>query len=154
MTLSTAISAAELKIGYVQVDQILKEAPQTAISGKKLEKEFGPKTAELDQLKDKIQAKENNLNKNALTLKESDRRDQERDLEALKIEFQRKQRALREDINSRKNEELSKLQDEINTAVKKVAEAENYDLIVYSGVAYAKAEIDVTDKVLKSLGKK
>lgn len=149
-----AVVAAELKIGYVQVDKILKEAPQTAVSGKKLEKEFSPKTTELDQLRDKIQAKENNLSKNALTLKESDRREQERDIEAMKIEFQRKQRALREDINSRKNEELSKLQDEINTAVKKVAEAENYDLIVYSGVAYAKAEIDLTDKVLKSLGKK
>ena len=37
--------AAELKIGYVQVDKILQEAPQTAETGKKLEKEFSPRTA-------------------------------------------------------------------------------------------------------------
>jgi outer membrane protein len=36
--------AAELKIGYVQVDKILQEAPQTAETGKKLEKEFSPST--------------------------------------------------------------------------------------------------------------
>jgi len=151
---SMSVSAAELKIGYVQVDKILKEAPQTSESGKKLEKEFSPKTQELDRLSDQIKAKEQSLEKDALTLAETDRRNKERAIDTMKTEFQRKQRELREDINLRKNEELSKLQDRINAAVKTVAEEENYDLIVYSGVAYAKKEIDLTDKVLKSLGKK
>ena len=38
---------AEIKIGFVQIDQILKQAPQTAISTKKLEKEFKAKTDKL-----------------------------------------------------------------------------------------------------------
>ena len=38
------VNSAELKIGYVQVDKILQEAPQTAESGKKLEKEFAPRS--------------------------------------------------------------------------------------------------------------
>ena len=33
--LSLNLHAAELKVGYVQVDKILQEAPQTAESGKK-----------------------------------------------------------------------------------------------------------------------
>ncbi len=33
-SLSTGLTAAELKVGYVQVDKILQEAPQTAESGK------------------------------------------------------------------------------------------------------------------------
>ncbi len=89
-----------------------------------------------------------------MTISESDRRNKERDLSNLKIEFQRKQRELREDINLRKNEELSVLQDRINKAVTTVAEAEGYDLVVYGGVAFATKKIDITDKVLKSLGKK
>ena len=40
--LSANAGAAELKIGYVQVDKILQDAPQTAESGKKLEREFSP----------------------------------------------------------------------------------------------------------------
>jgi outer membrane protein len=35
-----------------------------------------------------------------------------------------------------------------------VAETEGYDLVVYSGVAFASKKVDITDKVLKSLGKK
>ena len=44
--------------------------------------------------------------------------------------------------------------DRINKAVTSVAEAEGYDLVVYSGVAFASKKVDITDKVLKSLGKK
>ncbi len=152
--IATAAQAAELKVGYVQVDKILQEAPQTAESGKKLEKEFGPRTQELDRMQKQIKDIESSLDKDSLTMSETERRNKERDISNLKIEFQRKQRELREDVNLRKNEELGSLQDRINKAVTSVSEAEGYDLVIYGGVAYASKKVDITDKVLKSLGKK
>ncbi len=143
--------AAELKVGYVQVDKILKEAPQTAESGKKLEREFSPRSLELDKMKKQIATIESELDQESLALSEVDRRNKQRKASNLKIEFQRKQRELREDINIRKNEELSVLQDRINNAVKTVSESEGYDLVMYGGVAYASNKIDITDKVLKLL---
>ena len=94
------------------------------------------------------------LDKDSLTMSETDRKNKERDVSNIKIEFQRKQRELREDVTMRKNEELAALQDRINKAVTSVSETEGFDLVVYSGVAYASKKIDITDKVLKSLGKK
>ena len=154
LTSALSISAAEVKVGYVQVDKILQDAPQTAESGKKLEKEFSPRSQELDRMQKQIKDLQTSLDKESLTLSESARRDKERDLSNIKIEFQRKQRQLREDVNLRKNEELSLLQDRINKAVTTVSEAEGYDLVVYGGVAYASKKVDITDKVLKALGKK
>lgn len=151
---SAVASAAELKVGYVQVDKILQDAPQTSESGKKLEREFSPRTQELERMQKQIKDVDSALDKDGLTMSESDRRNKERDVANLKLEFQRKQRELREDINLRKNEELSSLQDRINKAVTSVAETEGYDLVVYSGVAFASKKIDITDKVLKMLGKK
>ena len=139
------VNSAELKIGYVQVDKILQEAPQTAESGKKLEKEFAPRSQELERMQKQIKDIETSIDKDALTMSEADRKNKERDASNLKIDFQRKQRELREDVN---------LQDRINKAVTAVSEAEAYDLVVYGGVAYANKKIDITDKVLKSLGKK
>ena len=152
--ISVSAVSAELKVGYVQVDKILQEAPQTAESGKKLEREFSPRSLELDRMSKQIKDIETALDKDGLTISETDRRNKERDAQNLKIEFQRKQRELREDINLRKNEELGSLQDRVNKAVQTVAESEGFDLVVYSGVAYASKKIDVTDKVLKLLGKK
>jgi outer membrane protein len=149
---SFSTSAADLKIGYVQVDKLLQEAPQTAETGKKLEKEFSPRSLELDKLNKQIKAIESSLDSDGVSMSEVDRRNKERDVTNRKLEFQRKQRELREDINLRKNEELAILQDRINKAVSTVAESERYDLVVYGGVAYASKKIDITDKVLKLLG--
>ena len=154
VTFAIAAQSAELKVGYVQVDKILQEAPQTAESGKKLEREFSPRSQELDRMAKQIKDLETALDKEGLTISEAERRNKERDVQNIKIEFQRKQRELREDINLRKNEELGSLQDRVNKAVQSVSEAEGYDLVVYSGVAYASKKIDITDKVLKMLGKK
>ena len=52
--LSANVGAAELKIGYVQVDKILQDAPQTAESGKKLEREFSPRSLDLDKMQKQI----------------------------------------------------------------------------------------------------
>ncbi len=143
-----------MKIGFVNVEQILKDAPQTAESGKKLEKEFSGRQQELERMVKQIKDHETSLEKDSLTMSETDRRNKERDLSNVKIEFQRKQREMREDVNLRKNEELGALQERINKAVTAVAEAEGYDLVVYSGVAYSSKKVDITDKVLKNLGKK
>lgn len=151
---ATCSYAAEIKVGYVQVDKILQEAPQTLETGKKLEKEFSPRSIDLDKLQKQLRELESQLDKDASGLSNAEKRTKERDITNLKLEFQRKQRELREDINLRKNEELALLQDRINKAVQTVAENDNYDLIVYSGVAYASKKIDITDKVLKLLGKK
>ncbi len=154
MAFALCAQSAELKVGYVQVDKILQEAPQTAESGKKLEREFSPRSQELDRMAKQIKDLEAVLDKDGLTITETERRNKERDVQNIKIEFQRKQRELREDINLRKNEELGSLQDRINKAVQTVAKAESYDLVMYSGVAYAADKIDITEKVLKLLGKK
>jgi len=154
VTFAANAQSADLKVGYVQVDKILQEAPQTAESGKKLEREFSPRSQELDRMAKQIKDLEATLDKEGLTISEAERRNKERDVQNIKIEFQRKQRELREDINLRKNEELGSLQDRVNKAVQSVSEAEGYDLVVYSGVAYASKKIDITDKVLKTLGKK
>ena len=42
-----SINAEELKIGIVDVNKILKDAPQTLSANKKLEKEFSSKTEKL-----------------------------------------------------------------------------------------------------------
>ncbi len=144
----------DVKVGFVNVEQILKDAPQTAESGKKLEKEFSARQQELERMAKQIKDHETSLDKESLTLSETDRRNKERDVANLKIEFQRKQRELREDANLRKNEELQAIQERVNKAVTAVAEAEGYDLVIYGGIAYASKKADITDRVLKSLGKK
>ncbi len=154
LILASLSAYADLKVGFVQVDKILQDAPQTIESNKKLEKEFSSRTDKLKADVKSLKEKEAAFSKDAITMKESERDAKEKLLSQLRVDVQRKERELREDINIRRNEELGGLQEQINKAVTTVAKAENFDLILYNGVAYASEKIDITDKILKSLGKK
>ena len=152
--LSSLSAYADLKVGYVEVQKILQEAPQTIEINKKLEKEFNVRS---DKLKTDIKTlndRQTAFNKDSLAMKDSEKESKVKGLDQLRIDIQRKDRELKEDFNIRKNEELAALQDQVNKAVTSVAKAEGYDLVVYNGVAYANEKIDITDKILKSLGKK
>jgi outer membrane protein len=152
--LASLTAYADLKVGFVQVDKILQEAPQTIESNKKLEKEFSARTEKLKADVKALKERETAFSKDALTMKDSERDAKDKALAQLRVDAQRKERELREDINIRRNEELGGLQEQINKAVTSVAKAESFDLVLYNGVAYASEKIDITDKILKSLGKK
>ena len=141
------------KIGYVVVEKVLKDAPETAASNKKLEKEFKSRTDGLQKKVKDVQAKEKDFKKNSLTMSDSDKQKAQKKIQNMKIEVQRVERELREDIDIRRREEIGKLQQKINEAIEDLAEKEKYDLILYQGVAFASKEIDITDKLIKILGK-
>ena len=61
--LSLTSSAEALKIGIVDVNKILKEAPQTISANKKLEKEFNSRTEKLKQKVKELQADEKKISK-------------------------------------------------------------------------------------------
>ena len=140
------------KIGYVVVEKVLKDAPQTAASNKKLEKEFKSRTDGLQKKVKAIQKQEKDFNKNSVTMAAADRQKAQKKIQNSKIEIQRIERELREDIDIRSREEIGKLQQKINEAIEEMAKTDKYDLILYQGVAYASKEIDITDKLIKVLG--
>ena len=140
------------KIGYVVVEKVLKDAPQTAASNKKLEKEFKSRTDGLQKKVKAIQKQEKDFNKNSVTMAAADRQKAQKKIQNSKIEIQRLERELREDIDIRRREEIGKLQEKINEAIEEMAKTDKYDLILYQGVAYASKEIDITDKLIKVLG--
>ncbi|NDB70438.1 MAG: OmpH family outer membrane protein [Methylocystaceae bacterium] len=90
------------------------------------------------------------LEKDGLTMSESDRRSKEQELGRQTREFQRLQREFREDLNLRRNEELSALFERANKVIKQIAESEKYDLIIQEAV-YRSTRIDITEKVIKAL---
>ena len=149
---NVSIVSAEVKIGFVEIQKILKGAPQTVLANKKLEKEFTKRTAKLKKSVKKINVKEKQFNKDRMTLSESDRAKKQREIQSLKIEAQRTERELREDVDIRRREEIAKVQKQVNRAVEKVAKEQSYDLVLYQGVAYAGKSVDITNTIIKALG--
>jgi len=145
------VSASEsVKIGYVNTQRIFRDAPTAVKAAKKIEAEFSRRDQELQGIAKQLQGLQQSLEKNAVTMTETDRRAKERELNELSREFQRKQREFREDLNLRQNEENAAIIEKANKAIKQLAEAEKFDLIVQD-VVWASPKLDITEKIIKAL---
>jgi outer membrane protein len=147
----TNLAFAELKLGFVRVDQILKEAPQAAASNKKLESEFKVRTEKLKKEISDLNKEEQDFRKESITLSDSQKEKKQKTIQQTRIDIQRSERELREDIDLRRREEINQLQNKVTQVIESLAKKEKYDLIFYTGVAYSSDTVDMTSKVLKAL---
>ena len=147
----SGVVLADSKIGFVNSQKILNDAPQAARAKKKIEKDFEPRDQELQRIAKQLKSMQENIDRNAVTMAEGERRTKEREFSDLNREFQRKQREFREDLSQRQNEEMAAIFERVNKIIKQLAEAEKYDIIFQEAV-YANPRIDITDKVIKALG--
>lgn len=150
ISLAQTSVGAELKIGFVDQERITRESAPADRASKQLEKEFAPRAQEIQRREGQIKTLQGQLEKDALTMSESDRRAKEQELGRLTLDFQRMQREYREDLNLRRNQELGALFERANRVIRQIAEAEKYDLILQEAV-YRNPRIDITDRVLKAL---
>jgi outer membrane protein len=141
---------AELKIGFIDQERVTRESAPAERASKQLEKEFAPRAQELQRREGQIKSLQSQLEKDALTMSEGDRRAKEQELGRLTLDFQRMQREYREDLNLRRNQELGALFERANSVIKQIAESEKYDIIFQEAV-YRNPKIDITDRVLKAL---
>nr|WP_164084957.1 OmpH family outer membrane protein [Pseudazoarcus pumilus] len=143
-------AAAQSKIGFVDSDRLMREAAPAVRAQQRLEKEFEQRDQDLQRIARELQTMQEELERNSLTMGETERREKERAFNDMSRDFQRKQREFREDLNQRRNEELAMVLDRANSAIKDVAEANDYDIILQEAV-FASPDIDITDMVIEAL---
>jgi outer membrane protein len=147
----SAAAQIEGKIGFVNLDRILRDAAPAQRAQKKIEGEFSRREQELAKLAEQLKRTQETLEKNSMTMSESERRNREREFGEMNREFQRKQREFREDLNQRRNEELAQVVEQANRVIRQIAEQEKFDIIFQEMPAYVSPRIDITEKVIKAL---
>lgn len=150
LSAATAVVAQDAKIGFVNTDRIFREAAPAVEAQAKLESDFSPRDAELQNLAARLRSMSEALEREASVLSESERARRQRELSELDRDFQRRRREFQEDLNQRRNEELALILEQANRVIRQIAEAERYDVILQD-VVYASPRIDITDKVLEAL---
>lgn len=153
LPLAAEAYAAEMKVGFVNTERVFREAAPALKAQKKLEKEFAAREQELQKMSKQTKELQTYLEREGVTISESERRNKERDLANLNRDFQRSQREFREDLNLRRNEELGSVHDRARKTIMEIAEKEKFDLVLEEAV-YFSSRIDITDRVLKALSDK
>jgi outer membrane protein len=152
--LSAQQASAEVKMGVVNFQKLLEEAPQTKTAMQALENEFAPRRRELLTMQNDLKARDEKLQKESAVMAEADRAKAEKTLRDQQREFSRKAGEFQDDASTRRNEEIGKVQRYLVTEIQGYASAQGYDLVLGDGVFFAKGPLDITANVLAVLATK
>lgn len=141
----------QLKIGVVNVQRLMEEAPQAKAAMQALQDEFTPRQREMAAQQKDLKAKEEKLQRDGAVMAENERRNAEKELRDGQRDLARKQNEYVEDLNVRRNEELGKLQRSLLQEVQGYARSSGYDLVVGDGVLFVNERLDITPQVLSAL---
>jgi len=151
--ISLALQAETVKIGYIDIDQVVNNSPHYQNNVDELSREFEPKKQELldlfnhiELLREKINIINNSENTENLQIELSK-------LSSLEKSFKQETEFWQETMNNKKIELLQKIELLINTTINEIAISENYDLIFYQNAAFVSDEVNITRKVIEKIQK-
>src|ERR1700689_4026414 len=147
-------ASAEIKIGYVDFQKLIAEAPQVKSAMQALQNEFGPRQRELVAMQNDLKARDEKLAKEGAIMAEADRAKAEKTLRDQQREFSRKGGEFQDDVSTRKNEEIGKVQRYLVQEIQSYASAQGFDLVLGDGVFFATKPLDITAQVLSVLTSK
>ena len=147
-------ASAEVKMGVVNFQKLLEEAPQTKAAMQALENEFAPRRRDLLTMQNDLKAKDEKLQKEGAVMAEADRAKAEKTLRDQQREFSRKAGEFQDDASTRRNEEIGKVQRYLVSEIQAYANAQGFDLVLGDGVFFAKGPLDITANVLAVLNTK
>jgi outer membrane protein len=142
---------AEIKIGVVDYARLLEQSPQAKVVQDSLKNEFGPRYQQLLAQDQQIKTRADKLQKDGATMSQEQRDKEEKALRDAARELERKKSEWQDDSNTRRNEEMNKLQRSLVGEVRDYAKAQNFDIVIAEGVIYSTPTVDITAAMLQTL---
>ena len=154
MALFAVPAFAEIKVAVVDYGRLMEDSPQAKASLEAIRAEFAPKGQKLQTDAQNLKSKEDKLNKDRATMSADQVTREEKDLRDGARDLSRRQQELNDDVNARRNEEMSKLQRTLIEEVRNYARTQSFDLVLADGVIFASPTLDITPAVLAMLQSK
>ncbi|MDX1459502.1 MAG: OmpH family outer membrane protein [Xanthomonadales bacterium] len=146
---TTTAHGQALRIGYVNMKEVLDNAPQVLAGREKLDQEFRPRNEAIEAEEARVVSMEERLQRGDLT--DAARIRLEREIREIRRNINRQREDLRDELSFRRTEEVQQLEAQINVAVREIARSHGYDLILSSPVVYADDALDITGLILQQL---
>ena len=142
---------AEVKIGVVDYARLLELSPQAKALQDSLKNEFGPRYQQLLAQDQQLKQRADKLQKDGATMSQEQRDKEEKSIRDAARELERKKSEWQDDSNTKRNDEMNKLQRSLVGEVREYAKAQSFDIVIAEGVIYATPTVDITPAILQAL---
>ncbi|MFH0734760.1 MAG: OmpH family outer membrane protein [bacterium] len=152
------VSFAQLKVGYVDSDTILKMMPDAKDAQTKIDAQIAEWQDEIKKLDLQLKEKKDDYEKRKLIMSEQTRTDIEKEITALEkqiADYKQKKFGVDGELFKKQEELMKPVQNRVFSAIQEVAKEKDLDFVFdRSGdivFLYAKPEYDITSIVLEKL---
>ena len=152
-TLCLSANAQNLKIGFIDTDQVLVNLTQYKNSVDKLSREFEPKKQELLDLFNHIELLRENIKLKKITNTSDSDGIELAKLKDLEESFEKETEFWQKSMNNKKINLLNKIESLINISINEYAIEEDYDLILYKDVVFVSDKVNITQQIIKKIEK-
>lgn len=150
---SVGASAAELKVGVVDLQQILQKSPQIATINDQLNKQFKPRQDKIQALQNTLQSESDNLNRNTATMSGDARNKLQDKIIADRANLESMAVAFRRDLAAAQNTDMQGFMNQLTGVINNIAKTYKYNMVLQrAGVPYVDPSMDITAQVLQGLG--
>ena len=149
--LVTSINAQSIKIGYIDVEEVINSLPQYQYDNDSLIQQFEPKKQQLLDLFRHIELLKENLMNVDRSINNENYQKELDNIRELEASFQKETELWQQQLNQKKYESLQKIETMINLAIKEFAISENYDLILYQNAAFASDQVNITNQIISKI---
>ena len=146
-------NADDLKIVFIDTEQIVVNLTQYKQSVDAISREFEPKKQELLDLFKHIELLRSNLESNKKTSTSDADEIELSKLKDLEESFERETEFWQKSMNSKKINLLNKIESLINISINEYAIEEDYDLILYKDVVFVSDKVNITQKIIEKIEK-
>lgn len=151
LCISGTAVAQDLKIGAVNLNQLVMQSPQAKSARDAMESKFAKRKQELEALTQQLKEDIERLKRDGAVMSEQARQDLEESIRDQQRVLKIQRSSYQDDVRRAEREELQRLQKKLAEAIQQYAEDFDYDLIVGNGVLYASDKVDVTERLLQRL---
>ena len=156
LMMGTSASAFAHKVGIVDMQEIYKQIPQMAQVEQSLQAEFAERRQELEKLQGDIRFEAEKFKRESTTMSQAQKDALREKVEGMQKNLAEKGRPLEQEIKTRQNQELAKVQALIVKAIEDIAKDGKYDEVkVKDTTIYfnPKTVSDLSEKVVQKVSK-
>lgn len=140
--------ASDVSVAVVDVAKLQREVPQINRLRERIASDFKSREERLTAQQEQIARLEAELSKDGAAIGDTESKKLQRDIRSRKLRLENAQEELASDRRLRLNEEMDRLRRVLAEVIAEVAITENLDVVLESGVTWASARANITDKVL------
>lgn len=149
--------AADLKIGYLDMQKAIQETGAGKKAKSELESEFNKKKKELEKLESDIKKKGEDFEKRSMAMNDSARSKKQQELQTDMRSYQELAAKSQMEIQKRERELTQPIVKKLRTIIDDIAKKDGYTMILErseNSVLWAQKDLDLTERVIQEFNKR